>query len=156
MGRRTSMRLKKLVDAGDRVIGMTLPFAAAGIATNLVWPDVFRMGFGRAGLTAGMVLLGLGVPLWLWAVAQIVVYVPRGKLITTGAFALVLHPIYTFFALLVIPGVGLVVDTWVGFAIGGALYVSSRVFAPSELRQLEKDFPPEYAKYRSRVLLPWL
>jgi protein-S-isoprenylcysteine O-methyltransferase Ste14 len=48
------------------------------------------------------------------------------------------------------------VDTWVGFAIGGALYVSSRVFAPSELRQLEKDFPPEYAKYRSRVLLPWL
>ncbi len=150
------MKLKNLVGAGDRVIGMTLPFAAGGIAANAAWPDVFRLGLGRAGVTAGIVLLALGIPLWLWSVAQILSYVPRGKLITTGPFALVLHPIYTFFALLVIPDIGLVTDTWVGFAIGGVLYVSSRLFSPKEERQLAQDFPTEYAAYRARVLLPWL
>jgi len=150
------VKLGKLVGAGDRVIAGMLPVAAAGIVANVVWPEVFRMGFGTAGLVAGIVLLALGVPVWLWAVAQILVYVPRGKLITTGPFALVFHPIYTFVALLVIPGAGLVLDTWVGFAIGAALYVSSRIFAPREERELASAFPAEYPAYRASVVFPWL
>lgn len=150
------MTLKDLVGAGDRIMITTLPVAAVGITASLIWPGVFRMGLGLPGVIAGLVLLAFGVPLWLWAVAQILLYAPRGKLITTGPFALLLHPIYTFFALLVIPGCGLVLDTWVGFAIGGALYVASRRFAPDEERQLARDFPAEYPAYRLRVLLPWL
>jgi len=150
------VKLKDLVGAGDRVIAGMLPVAAAGIAANIIWPGVFRMGFGTGGLIAGIVFLALGGPLWSWAVGQILIDVPRGRLITTGPFSLVLHPIYTFVALLVIPGVGLVLDTWVGFAIGVALYVSSRIFAPSEERQLARDFPNEYPAYRARVFLPWL
>jgi len=150
------VKLKDLVGAGDRVIAGMLPVAAAGIAANIIWPGAFRMGFGTGGLIAGIVFLALGGPLWSWAVGQILIDVPRGRLITTGPFSLVLHPIYTFVALLVIPGVGLVLDTWVGFAIGVALYVSSRIFAPSEERQLARDFPNEYPAYRARVFLPWL
>jgi protein-S-isoprenylcysteine O-methyltransferase Ste14 len=150
------MKLRNLVGAGDRIAALALPFAVAGITTNVVWPDVFRMGLGFAGVIAGLVLLALGIPLWLWAAAQILAYAPRARLITAGPFALLLHPIYTSAALLVIPGCGLVADTWVGFAIGGALYISSRVFAPCEERQLAEDFPTEYPAYRARVLLPWL
>lgn len=150
------MKLTDLVGAGDRVIAGMLPVAAAGIAANIIRPGVFRMGFGTGGQTAGIVLLALGGPLWLLAVGQILIDVPRGQLITPGPFSLVLHPIYTFVALLVIPGVGLVLDTWVGFAIGAALYVSSRIFAPSEERQLARDFPNEYPAYCARVFLPWL
>ncbi len=150
------MKIGRLVGAGDRVIAGMLPVAVAGIVANVVWPQLFRMGFGAAGLAAGIVLLTLGVPFWLWAVAQILVYVPRGRLITSGPFALVLHPIYVSVALLVMPGVGLVLDTWVGFPIGGALYVSSRIFATREERKLAAHFPAEYPRYRARVLVPWL
>jgi protein-S-isoprenylcysteine O-methyltransferase Ste14 len=150
------MKLKALVGAGDRIVALTLPVAVAGIGANVVWPNAFAMGLGRVGLTAGAVLLAVGVPVWIWAVAQILVHVPRGRLITTGPFALVLHPIYTFVALLVIPGVGLIADTWVGFAIGGALYVSSRLFSPREEQELARSFPVEYPGYRARVILPWL
>jgi protein-S-isoprenylcysteine O-methyltransferase Ste14 len=156
MGGILRMRLRNLVGAGDRIVALTLPFAVAGITTNVVWPDAFRMGFGLPGLIAGFVLLALGVPLWLWAAVQILAYVPRGRLITTGPFVLFLHPIYTSVALLVIPGCGLVMDTWVGFAIGGALYASSRFLAPSEERQLAEAFPAQYPAYRTRVVLPWL
>jgi len=150
------MKLKALVGAGDRIVALTLPFALVGLAANVKWPSAFRMGFGPAGEVAGVVLLALGVPLWLWAAAQIVVHASRGRLITKGPFALLLHPVYTSVALLVIPGCGLAWDSWIGFVIGGVLYVSSRIFAPTEERQLERDFPAEYPAYRSRVFLRWL
>jgi protein-S-isoprenylcysteine O-methyltransferase Ste14 len=150
------MRLKVLVGAGDRVMGSTLPFAAVGIAANILWPGVFRMGFGTGGLIAGIVLLVVGVPLWITSAIQILVWVPRKTLITTGPFAIVAHPIYTFFALLVLPGVGLVLDTWLGFAVGAVLYSFVRVFAGSEEKLLASFFPKEYPAYRSKVLIPWL
>lgn len=150
------MTLKALIGAGDRIMAVTLPFAGLGIAANVVWPDTFRTGSGRAGLIVGCVLLSIGIPLWLWAVVQILVHAPRGRLITSGPFALVLHPIYTFVALIVLPGIGLVVDSWMGLALGGALYIASRILAPLEEKQLAKAFPTEYADYRARVLLPWL
>ncbi len=150
------MGLKNLVGAGDRVIAGMLPVAVAGIATNVVWPDVYRMALGHSGRIAGIVLLAIGVPLWLWAIGQILVYVPRRRLITTGPYALVLHPIYVFVALLVIPGAGFIVDSWVAFPIALSLYVSTRLFAPREERELAAAFPTEYPAYRAKVLVPWL
>jgi len=150
------MKLKALMGAGDFIIGCTLPFAAAGIVLNIVFPGVFTMYLGIAGLIAGLAFLAAGLPLWLAAAIQILVWVPKNKLITTGPFALVLHPIYTFFGLLVIPGISFVLDTWVGFAIGIVLYVFSRIFSGREEKELGKTFGPEYDAYRAKVLLPWL
>lgn len=150
------MKLRALVGVGDRVAGLTLPFAVVGISANVIWPSAFRMGLQRPGLVAGIVLLAVGVPLWLTSAAQILVAVPKGRLITRGPFALMRHPLYTSVALLVIPGCGLVLDTWVGPAIGAVLYVSSRIFSPREEKMLESLFPAEYPSYRARVILPWL
>jgi protein-S-isoprenylcysteine O-methyltransferase Ste14 len=150
------MKLKFLVGAGDRVMGLTLPFIVIGVAANIIWPAVFRMGSGTGGLIAGIVLLVIGVPLWITSAVQILVWVPRKTLITTGPFALMLHPLYTSVALLVLPGLGLVLDTWLGPALGVILYVSSRIFSPSEEKLLAKYFPNEYPAYRAKVLLPWL
>lgn len=150
------MRLAELVGAGDRIMGFTLPFAVLGIAANLAWPSIFRTGLGSAGTTAGVALLAIGVPLWLGSVVQILVNVPRGRLITTGAFALVLHPIYVAVALLVIPGVSLVLDSWVGIAIGAVMYIGGRLFRGREEAQLAAAFPDRYPAYRATVLLPWL
>ncbi len=150
------MKLKVLVGAGDRVMGLTLPFLVVGIAANILWPSVFRLGFGLPGVVAGIVLLAVGVPLWLTSVAQILIFVPRKKLITSGPFALMLHPLYTSVALLVFPGCGLLFDTWLGAALGVILYVSSRIFSPAEEKTLASIFPGDYETYRAGVLLPWL
>ena len=150
------MKLKELVGTGDRIAGITLPFTVLGIVANKLWPAVFHMGFGLPGLIAGVVLLAVGVQLWLISVAQILRYVPTGKLITTGPFALVLHPLYTSVALLVIPGCGFVLDTWLGPALGLILYGAARMFAGAEEKFLAVRFPEEYRRYRQRVLLPWL
>jgi protein-S-isoprenylcysteine O-methyltransferase Ste14 len=150
------MRIRALVGAGDRVVLAALPFAVAGIVADVVWPGVFRIGSESVCLVVGLVVLAVGIPLWALSVAQILVNVPRGRLVTTGPYALMLHPLYTSVSLLVIPGLSLALDTWVGFAIGAALYASSRAFAGREERQLASEFPAEYPAYRAKVLLPWL
>jgi protein-S-isoprenylcysteine O-methyltransferase Ste14 len=149
-------QIKLLVGAGDRIMGSALPFAIVGIAANMLWPSLFHLGLGTTGLALGGVLLAVGVPLWFTSAAQILLFVPRGKLVTRGPFAIMIHPLYTSVALLVIPGVGLLFDSWLGFALGLVLYVASRRFAPSEEREMTERFPEEYPRYRKRVLLPWL
>ena len=150
------MKLKVLVGAGRQVMGLALPFIVAGIVVNILRPAWFALGFGTGGLIAGIVLLAIGVPAWISSVILILVRVPQKKLITTGPFAVVLHPLYTSVALLVIPGLGLLFDSWVGAAIGVILYFSSRIFSPGEEKILLQYFPQEYPAYRKKVLLPWL
>jgi protein-S-isoprenylcysteine O-methyltransferase Ste14 len=150
------MKLKVLVGAGRQVMGLTLPFIVAGIVLNILFPAWFALGFGTGGMIAGVILLVIGVPVWISSVVLILVWVPRKKLITTGPFAVMLHPLYTSVALLVIPGLGLLFDSWVGLAIGAVLYISSRIFSPGEERLLLQYFPKEYPAYRKRVVLPWL
>jgi protein-S-isoprenylcysteine O-methyltransferase Ste14 len=150
------MKLKVLVGAGSRIMGLTLPFLVVGIVLNILRPAWFALGFGAGGLIAGIVLLAIGVPAWVSSVVLILIRVPQKKLITTGPFAVVLHPLYTSVALLVIPGLGLLLDTWVGAGIGAILYVSSRLFSPAEEAILLKVFPAEYPAYRKKVFLPWL
>ena len=43
-----------------------------------------------------------------------------------------------------------------GAAIGLALYVASRLFAPAEEADLAARFGPEWDAYRHRVKVPWL
>ena len=150
------MKLKVLVGAGSRIMGLTLPFVVVGLAANILRPAWFAMGLGTPGLIAGIVFLALGLPLWLISVGQILTYVPRGKLITTGPFALMAHPLYSSVGLLVIPGLGFLLDSWLGAALGAVLYVISRFHTGREEEILMRIFPEEYPSYRSRVVFPWL
>ncbi|HUX20621.1 MAG TPA: methyltransferase [Spirochaetia bacterium] len=150
------MKVKVLVGSGDRVMGLWVPFAVVGIVANILWPGVFTMGFGLVGRVVGVVVLVIGVPLWLTSVAQILILVPKKRLITTGPYAVMLHPLYTSVALLVVPGVGLLIDTWLGFALGAVLYISSRIFSPREETILASIFGAEYTAYRDKVIFPWL
>jgi len=150
------LNIKQLVGAGDVIIGITLPFALIGIIANIIFPQWFKMNIGMTGIIIGAVILIFGVPFWLISVIQMLKYVPQNKLITKGAFRIMSHPIYTSVALLVIPGLTLVLDTWVGFGIGFILYIISRIFRVSEEKKLEDNFAEEYKAYRSTVVIPWL
>jgi protein-S-isoprenylcysteine O-methyltransferase Ste14 len=150
------MRLKVLVGEGRNIMVLTLPFAALLIAGNILLPGWFRLGFGTGGVVAGIILLAVGVPAWLSSVALILIRVPQKKLITTGPYAIVRHPLTTSVALLVVPGLGLLFDSWVGAAIGAVLYAFARYFSPREEAALLKIFSAEYEAYRRKVLLPWL
>ena len=149
--------LKDLIGSGDRIALFTLPFGIAGVGLNIAFPNAFAVGGPPALLQfISIIVLALGVVVWFWSVALILVHVPRGELITSGPYAVVKHPIYTSVALLVLPASGFLLNTWIGVAVGIALYVGSRLFAPVEERELARRFGGEWERYAAHVTVAWL
>lgn len=151
------MDIKMLVGSGDRIMLFTLPFVVLGVIVNVVWPSLFDVGGPSQILEAvSIVLIALGVAIWAWSVVLVITKVPSKKLITTGPYAVVKHPLYTGVALLVLPGAGFLLNTWLGVLIGIAMYTGSRIFSPREEKILSDTFGAGWEEYRKKVKIPWL
>lgn len=149
--------LKLLVGSGDRIMLSVLPFVVAGVALNVAYPSPFRVGGPSPALTVvAILMLTAGVTIWVWSVALILVKVPRNELITSGPYALVKHPLYTGVALLVLPAIGLILDTWLGAALGIIMYLASRRFSRDEEADLAAGFGATWESYCQTVRIPWL
>jgi protein-S-isoprenylcysteine O-methyltransferase Ste14 len=69
---------------------------------------------------------------------------------------LVKHPLYTAVALIVLPWIGFLLNTWLGALIGIVLYIGSRIYAPAEEASLSATFGAKWDEYCSAVKIPWL
>ena len=151
------MNLRRLVGSGDRIGLLVLPFLVGGLILNLAFPSFFDVGGPSSVLrTISLLVLVPGVAIWIWSVVLILRNVPRGELITSGPYTLVRHPLYAAVALLVVPWVGFLLDTWLGVVLGILLYVAARIFAPGEETELAATFGSQWEAYRRRVILPWV
>jgi protein-S-isoprenylcysteine O-methyltransferase Ste14 len=151
------MKLMVLVGSGDRIGLFTLPFLIAGLVLNIMFPSAFHVGGPPTALKViSIILLVPGVAIWIWSVILILTKVPKKELITNGPYSLVKHPLYTGVALLVLPWVGFLVNTWLGALIGVIVYAGSRIFSPEEEKMLSKTYGPAWDKYCNKVKIPWL
>lgn len=151
------MNIKNLVGSGDRIGLFTLPFAVAGVILNAANPSLFGVGGPPAWLRGlSIVLLVAGLAIWAWSVILILTNVPRRRLITTGPYAWIKHPLYTAVALLVLPWVGFLLDTWLGVVLGAILYLGSRIFRTAEESALSRAFGDSWREYDRSVKLRWL
>jgi protein-S-isoprenylcysteine O-methyltransferase Ste14 len=151
------MDLKRLVGSGDRIGLFTLPFVIVGLVLSIIYPALFDVGGPPLALQViSIVVLIAGIVIWIWSVILILTKVPRGELITSGPYFLVKHPLYTAVALLVLPWVGFLLNTWLGALIGIVLYIGSRIFAPREEASLSKTFGAKWDEYARTVRMPWL
>lgn len=116
-------------------------------------------GYGRTFLIALGVLSIVGVVLWVWAVlfGKILRHAEEGKLVTTGVYAAVRHPVYSAFfflfsgilctranlSLLVFP-----VLLWMFLTV---------LMKKTEERWLFERFGEEYVRYAARTnrVFPW-
>jgi len=152
-----AINLRGLVGSGDRIGLFTLPFLLIGSALNVLYPSVFAVGGPPTFLKVlSLMVLIPGVGIWIWSVALILTKVPKRELITKGPYGFVKHPLYTSVALLVVPWLGFLLDTWLGAAIGIAIYIGSRLYSPLEERMLAKEFGAAWDEYCRKVRLPWL
>ncbi len=151
------MKLKTLVGSGEKIGLLTLPFLVVGLALNIMYPSAFSVGGPSTALrVAAIVILVPGVTIWIWSVVLILTRVPRKELVMDGPYALVKHPLYTGVALLVLPWIGFLFNTWLGALIGAVLYVGSRLFSPEEEEMLAKTFGATWDEYCRRVKIRWL
>lgn len=151
------MKLKILVGNGRKIGLFTLPFLIAGLTLNLIFPDFFNVGGPSTFLTrVSIIVLIPGIIVWFWSVYLILTKIPRRELITNGPYSIVRHPLYTGVALLVIPWVGVLCNTWLGIFIGTIVYIGSRIYSPEEERILAKIYEESWDNYCRKVLIKWL
>jgi protein-S-isoprenylcysteine O-methyltransferase Ste14 len=151
------MKLKALVGSGEKIILFTLPFLIIGLVLSILHPALFHIrGSSIILKVLSIVILILGITVWIWSVVLILIKVPRQELITKGPYSLVKHPLYTGVAFLVLPWIGLLLNTWLGILIGIIVYIGSRMFSPEEERILSKTFGASWEKYCNKVKIPWL
>ena len=151
------MKLKVLVGSGDKVMLLTSPFLVVGLILNILFPSWFDVGGPSTALKViSIIILIPGVTIWIWSVVLILTKVPQGELITSGPYSLVKHPLYTAVALLVLPWIGFLFNTWLGVLIGIVLYIGSRLFSPEEEEILSKTFGTAWDDYCNKVKIPWL
>ena len=151
------MKIRKLVGSGDTIMRLVLPFLVVGLILNILFPSAFSVG-GPPHLleVISIILIIPGIIIWLWSAALIVTRIPQNKLITSGPFSLVRHPLYTGVALLVLPWVGFFFNTWLGALIGIVMYIASRIYSPREEELLSNNYGSAWDEYCRTVKIKWL
>lgn len=141
-----------IVGQGGKIILFALPSLVAALWIHAKSPDFAALPAGIGFIRhAGFVLLPLGLVLWGIAVVQLVMGFSRGRLVTSGAYAIVRNPIYSSAAFFILPAVSLLTLTWVYFVPAAFLIVGVTIFIGREERQLTETFGNEYESYKTLV-----
>ena len=108
---------------------------------------------GTALWIAGAVLIAFGLFMLLSSGLRILKAFREGRLLTDGFFAVFPNPMYAAFVLAIVPGLALVLNSWMVLIGSAVLYCLFRIFIHGEDRWLRAKFGRPYEEYRRRVLV---
>lgn len=141
-----------IIGQGSNIVRTTLPFILAAILVNIFLPRIAALPGDFAGYkTAGIVLLGLGILLWICGLVQLLLFFPKGKLVTTGAFTVCRNPVYASYIVLILPGISFLTVTWVYFVPAVVMFIAFKRFIRKEEEDLIGIFGENYRNYMKKV-----
>jgi protein-S-isoprenylcysteine O-methyltransferase Ste14 len=138
---------------GPKIARGALPFLAISICVTIIFPAIFT--FGEAVriplMYIGIALLAIGLVFYASTVRQLLKGLKETRLMTTGAFCLCQNPLYASIILMIIPGLALLMNSWIILFTGiiGAILFKRNI--ASEYAELEKFFGEDYRKYRAQT-----
>lgn len=79
------------------------------------------------------------------------------KLATDGVFRCCRHPVYASFVVFLVPGIFLILNSWLGLTTPIFMYTILCILVRKEEKYLENVFGVEYVEYKKRVpiILPY-
>jgi protein-S-isoprenylcysteine O-methyltransferase Ste14 len=141
-----------IIGQGGKIMLFAVPAALAAVAIHVYAPAAAKLPVPRPILfSVGCLFLVVGFALWALAVVQLLIGFPKGKLIKTGAYRICRNPIYSSIALFVLPGISLVLGTWVYALVSVFLILAVVLFIRKEEQNLLKVFGEEYKTYLKLV-----
>jgi protein-S-isoprenylcysteine O-methyltransferase Ste14 len=100
---------------------------------------------------AGGALVVVGIAIYLGAAMAIRKGLKEGRLVTSGLYSLVRHPLYASHMLFVVPGIALLLRSWLLLPMPLYMYIAFRILIPAEDRDLRDRFGQEFEQYRQRT-----
>jgi protein-S-isoprenylcysteine O-methyltransferase Ste14 len=96
-------------------------------------------------------LVGFGLVLWLAGAVTVMRAYDRDELVTSGPYAIVRHPMYSAWIVLIMPGLTLLTTSWPLLAAPLAAYAVFKRLIHREDEYLAKRYGRRYLDYRLRV-----
>jgi len=106
---------------------------------------------GLAMRIAGAVLVAFGLFVLVYSGLGVLYAFRTQRLLTGGFFAVFPNPMYAAYILAIVPGLALVLDSWLVLTGSAVLYALFRALVPAEDRWLKEQFGAQYEEYRQRV-----
>jgi len=138
---------------GPKIARITIPYVALGIVLTLLYPSVFTFGktLQKPFLIAGIIFLSVAAVLYFLTLRLMVPGLRNNRLITGGMYRLSRNPLYASLLLFLLPGVGLIMNSWIVITASIVGYLLFRKSIHEEDEQLERLFGDDYRKYRERT-----
>ena len=136
---------------GPKVGRIVLPWLAASIFFSLKFksPFTYPGEENRIIFYSGLALVILGSILYVLTIPALLKGLKETKLVTTGTFYLCCNPLYSAIILFIIPGVSLMMNSWLVLTTSIVGFALLKVFIKSEYVEMEKFFGNDFRKYKA-------
>ena len=132
-------------------------YLALAIILDYIMRPRFRLHTSfDAVLPWGIVLIAVGLIVLLLSSAQMMRAFKRHELATTGLYAIAPNPMFMSYVLFILPGLSLLLRSWLVLTSSFVFYVLIRVMSRPEEEWLKQEYGERYLEYRRRVLLKFL
>ncbi len=136
---------------GPKVGGIMLPWLAAAILLTLKFKSAFTyfQDGNRILFFFGLVLVIIGSIMYFLTAPALLKGLKETRLITTGTFYLCCNPLYASIIILIIPGISLMMNSWLILTASVVGFTLFKIFIKSEYAEMEKFFGDDFKKYRA-------
>ena len=138
---------------GPKIGMIAIPYLAAGIVLTVFYPQIFSFGLAskRPLFITGFIVLAVAIICYILTVRSLLQGLKANKLMTTGAFRVCQNPLYAVMILLIIPGLALVLNSWIVLTTSILAYFIFKMSIHTEYEEMERVFGQEYLDYRKRT-----
>jgi protein-S-isoprenylcysteine O-methyltransferase Ste14 len=137
---------------GPKIIRMTVLITILlFILQYFLFPD-FKIPISqKLAFIIGGVWFLFGIPIWFLGGFEVHKSFNKGKLVTSGIFRYIQHPIYAAFGWFYLPGLTVMTKSYITFILPFILYFFLRKYIFFEENYLEKLFGKEYLEYKNKT-----
>ncbi len=137
---------------GSHIVRTTLPFLIIAIVCHVFLSDFSSLPASLSIVKpAGYLFLSIGILLWVAGLVQLLIFFPKGKLVTNGSYTICRNPVYASYIIFILPGVSFLTLTWVYLAVAVVMFSALKYFIKKEEQDLLKIFGNDYSVYMKKV-----
>lgn len=139
--------------AGPLFTILSLTYCGVVIGIGFVTGSVVKIPLlsDKTAMVSGIVIITAGLPFYLTALIGVKRAYASERLVTTGPFGMCRHPVYAAWVIFFVPGIMLIINTWLGLTAPIVMYFLIISLVKKEEAYLEAMFGKDYLDYKQRT-----
>jgi protein-S-isoprenylcysteine O-methyltransferase Ste14 len=146
------IQMKKLnaLGIGPKIGMIAIPWLLITLFLSLYYKELFCFvpKCDRTWFILGIILLVIGLMFYAITVRLLLKGIKNTTLMTSGTYYLCQSPLYAAMILMIIPGIALMLHSWLMLTTCIVAYIMFKINIKSEYREMEAFFGEAYLKYK--------